>query len=48
MIGKDTGAFAMETCPDFDERMTLNNGQTRAIAYPQPGYNCNPAYSVSQ
>jgi len=25
-IGADTGAFAMEHCPDFDERMTLANG----------------------
>jgi len=38
----------MEHCPDFDERFTLNDGQTRAIAYPQPGYNCNPAYSLTQ
>jgi len=34
MVGADTGAFAMEHCPDFDERFTLANGQTRAIAYP--------------
>ena len=38
----------MEHCPDFDERMTLVDGNTRAIAYPQPGYNCNPAYSIAQ
>jgi len=47
-IGADTGAHAMEHCPDFDERMTLTDGKTHAIAYPQPGYNCNPAYSVTQ
>jgi hypothetical protein len=38
----------MEHCPDFDERLTLVDGQTRAIAYPQPGYNCNPAYSLHE
>jgi len=45
-IGADTGKMVMEHCPDFDERFTLANGQTRAIAYPQPGYNCSPAYSA--
>jgi len=38
----------LEHCPDFDERMTLANGTTKAVAYPAPGYNCNPEYSVTQ
>jgi len=34
MVGADTGLHAMEHCPDFDERFTLTDGFTRAIAYP--------------
>ena len=35
---------SVEHCPDFDERMTLKNGKTRAIPYPQAGWNCNPEF----
>ena len=35
----------LEHCPDFVERFTLVNGATRAIPYPQKGYNCNPDYA---
>ena len=36
----------LEHCPDFNERFTLVNGRTRAIAYPNAGYNCNPEYTL--
>ena len=35
----------LEHCPDFDERMTLKNGKTRAVPYPNKGYNCNNSYA---
>ena len=31
----------VEHCPDFNERMTLLNGKTKAVAYPTKGWNCN-------
>ena len=31
---------SVEHCPDFDERMTLTDGRTVGIPYPNPGYNC--------
>jgi hypothetical protein len=31
----------LEHCPDFNERFTLVNGRTRAIKYPNAGYNCS-------
>jgi hypothetical protein len=37
----------LEHCPDFNERMTLLNGKTRGIPYPQAGYNCNAAYGMA-
>ena len=37
----------LEHCPDFNERFTLVNGRTRAIAYPNAGYNCNPEYTLA-
>ena len=37
---------SLEHCPDFNERHTLLNGVTRAIAYPNPGYNCNADYGL--
>jgi len=36
----------LEHCPDFNERMTLLNGVTKAVAYPNPGYNCNADYGL--
>jgi len=37
----DTGAIAnMEHCPNFNERMTLLDGKTRAVSYPNTGFNC--------
>jgi len=38
----------IEHCPDFNERFSLLNGVTKAVAYPQPGYNCNAAYGLVQ
>ena len=38
----------LEHCPDFDYRFTLNNGKTRAVPYPQPGYNCNNNFYAVQ
>ena len=37
---------SVEHCPDFVERMTLNNGKTRAVPYPEPGWNCNREWSL--
>jgi len=39
---------SVEHCPDFNERFTLTNGKTRAIPYPQKGWNCNPEYGMAQ
>jgi hypothetical protein len=30
----------LENCPDFDERYTLIDGKTKAVPYPNKGYNC--------
>ena len=40
--------FQLEHCPDFDERMTLTDGKTRAVPFPQKGYNCNKDWSLAQ
>ena len=32
---------ALPSCP-IDERKTLANGTTMAVAYPKAGFNCNP------
>ena len=37
---------SLEHCPDFNERMTLLNGKTKAVSYPQPGFNCNADYGM--
>merc|ERR1712070_1073826 len=42
-IGADVKG--LEHCPDFVERHTLTNGATRAVPYPQKGYNCNADYA---
>merc|ERR1712054_330801 len=42
-IGTDIAG--LQHCPDFDERFTLVDGKTRAIPYPETGYNCNPEYA---
>ena len=31
----------LEHCPDFDERHTLVDGRTHAVAWPNKGYNCH-------
>ena len=36
----------VENCPDFDERMTLVDGKTRAVAYPNKGWNCSKEWSI--
>jgi hypothetical protein len=38
----------MEHCPDFNERFTLVDGLTRAVAYPTKGFNCNADYHLAQ
>ena len=37
---------SLEHCPDFNERMTLLDGKTRGVSYPQPGFNCNANYGM--
>ena len=44
--GLDMGT--VEHCPDFNERMTLLNGKTKAVAYPAAGWNCNADYALAQ
>ena len=36
----------LEHCPDFNERFTLRNGRTKAIAYPADGFNCSAEYGL--
>lgn len=31
---------SLEHCPDFNERFTLLDGRTRAVSYPNKGFNC--------
>ena len=31
---------ALEWCPDADERRTLKDGKTTAVAHPAAGFNC--------
>ena len=31
----------IQACP-IDERKNLNDGTTKAVPYPKPGFNCNP------
>ena len=38
----------VEHCPDMHERFTLVDGLTRAIPYPNAGWNCNQDYHLSQ
>jgi len=38
----------LQHCPDFDERFTLTDGKTRAIPYPQVGYNCNNEWAYNK
>ena len=42
------GLGGLEHCPDFNERMTLVNGRTKAIAYPANGFNCTEEYGLVQ
>ena len=46
--GKDFNAGAVEHCPDFDERQTLVNGRTQAVAYPAKGWNCHRSLGLSE
>jgi hypothetical protein len=41
-------AERIEHCPDFDERMTLKDGRTTGIAFPNAGYNCHSNWSLVQ
>ena len=38
----------LQKCPDFDERMTLTDGRTKAVPYPEVGFNCNNEYQLAQ
>ena len=40
--------MAVEHCPDMVERMTLVDGRTHAVPYPNPGWNCNPETGLVQ
>jgi len=42
------GLKGLEHCPDWNERFTLANGRTRAIKYPEAGYNCTNEYGLAQ
>jgi len=35
-------------CPDFDERFTLTDGKTKAVPYPEVGFNCSKEYQMVQ
>jgi hypothetical protein len=37
----------LEHCPDFNERMTLLDGKTKAVSYPNKGFNCNADYGLA-
>ena len=39
---------ALQHCPDFNDRFTLTNGKTRAVPYPQAGFNCRADYGLAQ
>ena len=42
LVGKKAPAWAgVEHCPDFNERRTLTDGKTVAVAYPKDGWNCH-------
>jgi hypothetical protein len=43
----DFGVKTLEHCPDFNERYTLVNGTTAAVAYPAKGYNCQHAWALA-
>jgi len=36
----------VEHCPDFNERMTLLDGKTKGVPYPEAGWNCNADYGL--
>ena len=38
----------LEHCPNFDDRMTLLDGKTKGIPYPQAGFNCNNNFYAVQ
>ena len=38
---------SLEHCPDFDERFTLTDGKTKAVPYPEVGFNCNKEYQLA-
>ena len=38
---------SLEHCPDFDERFTLKDGKTKAVPYPDVGFNCNKQYQLA-
>ena len=40
--------WKLQHCPDFDERHTLVDGKTRAIPYPEAGYNCHKEWALNQ
>ena len=39
---------ALQHCPDFNDRFTLTDGKTRAVPYPQTGFNCRADYGLAQ
>ena len=43
---KGVNMSTLEHCPDFNERMTLLNGKTKAVAYPAAGFNCNADFAL--
>jgi hypothetical protein len=49
---KYAGAKGLSTdlqhCPDFNDRMTLTDGKTKGIPYPQKGFNCRADYGLAE
>jgi len=43
---KGVDMHSLEHCPDFNERMTLIDGKTKAVAYPGAGFNCNADFAI--
>jgi len=46
--GSDFDPSKVQHCPNFDERFTLVDGRTRAVAYPNPGWNCHQGLGLSE
>ena len=41
------GVDSLPHCPDFDERFTLTDGKTKAVPYPEVGFNCSKEWQLA-